>query len=85
MLGGIGEEGLYKLINSGEIKSYLDGKRRLIIVQSIEEHIARRLAQAGAARGDAPRRSSDPGRTSVDSAKVEDRELAVLPAPRRCL
>jgi excisionase family DNA binding protein len=35
---------LYALINSGELKSYTEGKSRRITVKSIAEYIERRLA-----------------------------------------
>jgi hypothetical protein len=45
MLGGIGAEHLWHLINSGELESYLDGRARRITVASIKAHIARQLAK----------------------------------------
>jgi hypothetical protein len=44
MLGNIGTERLWELINSGELESYLDGRARRITVASIKAHIASRLA-----------------------------------------
>ncbi len=41
---------LYEKIQRGEVESYLDGRRRLIVVASIEADIARKAA-AAAARG----------------------------------
>ena len=47
MLGGIGTNQLWALLNSGTIESYLDdGGRRRILVASIHAHVARMLAQA---------------------------------------
>jgi excisionase family DNA binding protein len=34
---------LYKLLNSGQIESYLDGRSRKILVASIDAYVARRL------------------------------------------
>ena len=46
LLGNIGSMKLWELINSGELDSYLDGRRRFITVESIERRIARKLAEA---------------------------------------
>jgi hypothetical protein len=46
MLGDCSADELYEKIKSGEIQSYLDGRRRLIVVASIEADIARRAAAA---------------------------------------
>jgi hypothetical protein len=48
MLGNCSEDELYRLIGSGALESYLDGRRRLITVASIKAHIARGLAGAKA-------------------------------------
>jgi excisionase family DNA binding protein len=42
---------LYKLINTGELESYTEGKSRRITVKSINEYIARRLAAEAVRRG----------------------------------
>jgi hypothetical protein len=46
---------LYQLLNNGELESFLDGRSRKIIVESIRRYIDRRLSTAEK-RGDAPRR-----------------------------
>jgi hypothetical protein len=43
-------ESLYRLINSGELESYSEGRSRKIIAASVRSHIARRLAAARAKR-----------------------------------
>lgn len=50
MYGDCSMDEIYEKIKTGEIASYLDGRRRLILVSSIEADIARR-AQAAAATG----------------------------------
>lgn len=47
MLGGCGLERLYRLLNSGELESFRDGRARYVTVASIEGYIARRLSDAG--------------------------------------
>ena len=39
----------YQLIASGELKSFLDGNSRRILVQSIKDYIARKLADPATA------------------------------------
>lgn len=48
MLGNCSDDELYDLIRKGELESFLDGRRRLITVESIKAHIARGLAAAKA-------------------------------------
>ena len=48
MLGNCSHDELYRKIANGELESYLDGRRRLITVASIERDIARKLAAAAA-------------------------------------
>jgi hypothetical protein len=48
MYGGLSLDNLYNKIKSGEIDSYLDGRRRLITVASIEADVARNVAAAAA-------------------------------------
>ena len=45
MLGGCGAERLYQLINSGQLRSFRDGRCRLILVSSIHDYVERKLAQ----------------------------------------
>ena len=40
---------IYALIASGELRSYKDGKRRLIPDTELQRHVQRKMAQAGAA------------------------------------
>jgi excisionase family DNA binding protein len=44
----IGNTRLYELIATGELATYLDGRSRRIVLQSIRERIARLLAGEGA-------------------------------------
>jgi hypothetical protein len=41
---------LYRLMRSGELPSYWDGRARRITVASIHDYVARRLADADASR-----------------------------------
>jgi hypothetical protein len=40
----IGHSRLYELLSAGDLRSFKDGKSRKIIVASIKEYIARKLA-----------------------------------------
>ena len=44
MLGGCSNETLYRLLNEGELESFLEGRARLITVESISGYIQRRLS-----------------------------------------
>jgi hypothetical protein len=59
MYGDCSLDDLYEKIRSGEVESYLDGRRRLITVASIEADIARNIAaaKAGFQRGRHPLRA----------------------------
>lgn len=48
MYGNCSLDTIYDKIKSGEVESYLDGARRLIVVASIEADIARNAATAAA-------------------------------------
>jgi hypothetical protein len=74
MLGGIGSEHLWQLINSGELESYLDGRARRITVASIKRHIARQLeaAKHAAAARPLPRVSRP---TPAAQSRTTDAEL----------
>jgi hypothetical protein len=41
-----GRDRLYDLLNSGAIESFLDGRSRKIVVVSLEDYVARRLAES---------------------------------------
>lgn len=43
---GCGNTRLYQLLNAGEIESYCDGKSRKIVVASLREFVARRVASS---------------------------------------
>jgi len=62
LLGDCSNDELYDKIRAGEIESYLDGRRRLIVVASIERDIARKAAGA-AASGFQRERFPQAGRT----------------------
>jgi hypothetical protein len=48
---------LYRLMRSGELPSYWDGRARRITVASIHDYVAQRLADANTSRqGKQPRR-----------------------------
>jgi hypothetical protein len=49
LLGGMCEESLWRLINDGTLESFMQGRARLITMESIEQHINRQLAAAQAA------------------------------------
>lgn len=42
----VGNSYLYRLLNDGELDSYLDGRVRRITVASIQRYVQRRLAQS---------------------------------------
>jgi hypothetical protein len=48
MYGDCSADELYDKIKCGDVESYLDGRRRLIVVASIEADIARKAAAAQA-------------------------------------
>jgi hypothetical protein len=94
MLGGIGTEHLWQLINSGDLESYLDGRARRITVASIRAHIARQLgatkqevrdaaasANVGKAAKPAPAAPSNAGRRS----RLAPQTSRSQPAPTRRL
>jgi excisionase family DNA binding protein len=43
-LGGKSRELIYELIRSGQLDSYIDGRRRLITTASIKAYVERKLA-----------------------------------------
>ena len=43
---GLGRDLTYRLVMSGEVKSFLVGKRRLVSVAGLREYIERRTAEA---------------------------------------
>ncbi|RTL77536.1 MAG: DNA-binding protein [Bradyrhizobiaceae bacterium] len=43
---GCGNTRLYELLNAGEIKSYRDGGARKIVVASLYEFVARKVAES---------------------------------------
>jgi excisionase family DNA binding protein len=45
-LGGKSHDLIYELIRTGELTSYLDGRRRLITTESIKAYVERKLAAA---------------------------------------
>lgn len=49
LYGGCSTDEIYEKIKNNEVDSYLDGRRRLITVESIERDIARGIAAATAA------------------------------------
>ncbi len=91
MLGNIGLERLYDLLNSCELESFKDGRARYITIASIEAYIRRRLAQAGGAPSSSPawppprRHSSDAGaeraRQAPDPSATTARKRAQRPIP----
>ena len=48
---GVGRSKTYELIEAGEIKSVLVGRRRLIVVQSYLDYLARQMQQQAAGIG----------------------------------
>jgi excisionase family DNA binding protein len=53
---------LYELINTGELKSYKEGKSRRITIKSINDYIERRLAAEAVRRGRAASYGDDQSR-----------------------
>ncbi len=49
MLGGLSHASVYRLIRTGELKSFLAGKRRLISVSAIHDYINRAERSTSAA------------------------------------
>lgn len=43
---GCGNTRLYELLNAGEIRSYRDGAARRIVVASLREFVARKVAES---------------------------------------
>ena len=73
----------YELLNSGELQSFRDGKSRKIVVASIHDYIARRLAAERAkarAPRHAPRKAAAPNKSWEDNAQ---RPRPIAPAPGR--
>ena len=50
MLGNCSQDEIYRKLKKGDLQSYLDGRRRLITVESIKQDIVRK-AQAAASIG----------------------------------
>lgn len=47
LLGDCSNERLYKLLNTGEIESFVDGRARWIVASSLGRYISRRLNETG--------------------------------------
>jgi excisionase family DNA binding protein len=47
----VSRETLYRLLNSGELESYTEGRARRITVRSINAYVERRLADEAQRRG----------------------------------
>ena len=62
ILGDCSNERLYKLLNTGEIESFVDGRARWIIAESLGRYVSRRLAEAGGAPKIAPAATPPHGR-----------------------
>jgi excisionase family DNA binding protein len=45
-LGGKSRDLIYELIRTGQLTSYLDGRRRLITTESIKAYVARKLTES---------------------------------------
>jgi len=54
LLGGCGLERLYRLLNDGTLKSFRDGRARLITTASIHAYVAAKLAENGETPAEAP-------------------------------
>ena len=50
MLGNCSQDEIYRKLQNGDLQSYLDGRRRLITVESIKQDIVRK-AQAAVSAG----------------------------------
>ena len=64
----VGNTHLYELIEAGELESYLDGRSRKIIVDSIYRYIQRRLQEAKRKKG---RPAADEERKPQHNATTE--------------
>ena len=62
---GIGNTHGYQLLATGELDSYLDGRRRLITVASIKRYVERKIASASAASTCTPRLRTRAAETGV--------------------
>jgi hypothetical protein len=41
-----GKDRFYKLLHTGEIESYLDGRSRKVVIKSIDDYIDRQIAES---------------------------------------
>lgn len=80
MLGDKENEGLWVLINTGELESYLDGRARLITVASIKGYVARQLAAAKNPPSAALSNSANERRRARPSPQVSQSQPAPAPA-----
>jgi len=67
-----GNTRLYELLGAGELESFLDGRSRKIVVDSIRRYIAQRLAatQVTAMKSQSPRRRGRPRKSPVKMERV---------------
>jgi excisionase family DNA binding protein len=42
----VGKDKFYKLLNTGEIESYLDGRSRKVVLASVDAYIDRQIAES---------------------------------------
>jgi hypothetical protein len=63
-MGGWGKTKVFELIAAGELKSYLDGSKRMVTTASIRDRINRKLAEG-------PRKRHD-GRHRVEQRRQGD-------------
>ena len=68
-----GRDKAYAAINSGEVESFLDGRRRRIVVKSIEDYVARKVAAA--TKGE---RGRYPVKHVREAASQPESDMAVL-------
>ena len=68
---GCGNTHGYKLLNDGELDSFLDGTARKIVVASIHRYIARKLAAAATTEAaQQPRRRGRPPKLPANGART---------------
>ncbi|GGK98955.1 hypothetical protein Ppa06_67130 [Planomonospora parontospora subsp. parontospora] len=51
---GIGRDKVFRLLRSGQLRSYRDGRLYLVPAEAIEEYISRKMAEADAGRDGGP-------------------------------
>jgi len=82
LIAGCGVTEIYKRMNSGRYKSFLDGTSRLIVVQSILDDQAKLLATAAGTPCDQPSKRGRPQEPAQEKQQPRPRHKA-QPKPQR--